>query len=241
MEQVPEAKSAWPLSIRARLLSGRMPGKAELAAECGVAARSIRRDTESPRYFPADRGLTQDVVFGRTAGGRRPTNAARARLLRAARYHPDKQQIRTRPPWETGSDCAAFGGPEEIRTLDLSDANRTLSQLSYRPEKICGAGHEKSLGSRSSKAFLFPGGDKRDRTADLLNAIQALSQLSYTPISGVPHQNSDYNSKAQRKCQEVFSEILFFLSHREISPGLSLFAGKCATMKPLSALHSGRR
>ena len=30
-----------------------------------------------------------------------------------------------------------FGGPEEIRTLDLSDANRTLSQLSYRP-KYCG-------------------------------------------------------------------------------------------------------
>ena len=27
-----------------------------------------------------------------------------------------------------------FGGPEEIRTLDLSDANRTLSQLSYRPK-----------------------------------------------------------------------------------------------------------
>ncbi len=26
-----------------------------------------------------------------------------------------------------------FGGPEEIRTLDLSDANRTLYQLSYRP------------------------------------------------------------------------------------------------------------
>ena len=26
-----------------------------------------------------------------------------------------------------------FGGPEGIRTLDLSDANRTLSQLSYKP------------------------------------------------------------------------------------------------------------
>ena len=26
-----------------------------------------------------------------------------------------------------------FGGDEEIRTLDLSDANRTLSQLSYAP------------------------------------------------------------------------------------------------------------
>ena len=28
---------------------------------------------------------------------------------------------------------ALFGGPEGIRTLDLSDANRTLSQLSYGP------------------------------------------------------------------------------------------------------------
>ena len=28
---------------------------------------------------------------------------------------------------------SARGGPEETRTLDLSDANRTLSQLSYRP------------------------------------------------------------------------------------------------------------
>ena len=28
---------------------------------------------------------------------------------------------------------ALFGGDEEIRTLDLSDANRTLSQLSYAP------------------------------------------------------------------------------------------------------------
>ena len=26
-----------------------------------------------------------------------------------------------------------FGGDEEIRTLDLTDANRTLSQLSYAP------------------------------------------------------------------------------------------------------------
>ena len=33
-------------------------------------------------------------------------------------------------------DHLIFGGPEEIRTLDLSDANRTLSQLSYRPENM---------------------------------------------------------------------------------------------------------
>ncbi len=28
-----------------------------------------------------------------------------------------------------------FGGPEGIRTLDLSDANRTRSQLRYRPKQ----------------------------------------------------------------------------------------------------------
>ena len=28
-----------------------------------------------------------------------------------------------------------FGGDEEDRTLDLTDANRTLSQLSYAPEQ----------------------------------------------------------------------------------------------------------
>ncbi len=33
--------------------------------------------------------------------------------------------------------CFFRGGPEEIRTLDLSDANRTLSQLSYRPNSNC--------------------------------------------------------------------------------------------------------
>ena len=27
-----------------------------------------------------------------------------------------------------------YGGPEGIRTHDLTDANRTLSQLSYRPK-----------------------------------------------------------------------------------------------------------
>ncbi len=31
------------------------------------------------------------------------------------------------------ADAFLFGGPEGIRTLDLSDANRTRSQLRYRP------------------------------------------------------------------------------------------------------------
>ena len=121
-----------------------------------------------------------------------------------ARKFPPARSFRENRKQNGGGNFET-GGPEEIRTLDLSDANRTLSQLSYRPNSIqFYAGHEKSLGSRSSKAFLCPGGDKRDRTADLLNAIQALSQLSYTPVSGVPHQNIDYNSKASWKCQGGF-------------------------------------
>lgn len=75
MEQIPEAKSARLLSIYGRLLSGQLLGKAELAAEYGVTARSIQRDMESLRYFLADQGLTQDVVFDRTAKGYRLTNA----------------------------------------------------------------------------------------------------------------------------------------------------------------------
>ena len=34
--------------------------------------------------------------------------------------------------------CSFYGGPGGIRTLDLSDANRTLSQLSYGPLCYCG-------------------------------------------------------------------------------------------------------
>ena len=32
--------------------------------------------------------------------------------------------------------ACSFGGLEGDRTLDLSDANRTLSQLSYEPETV---------------------------------------------------------------------------------------------------------
>lgn len=70
MEQIPEAKSARLLSIYARLLSGQTLGKAELAVEYNVTTRSIQRDIESLRYFLADQGLAQDVVFDRTANAR---------------------------------------------------------------------------------------------------------------------------------------------------------------------------
>ena len=39
-----------------------------------------------------------------------------------------------RSPYYVGFGYASNGGPEEIRTLGLSDANRTLYQLSYGPK-----------------------------------------------------------------------------------------------------------
>lgn len=74
MEQIQEAKSARLLAIYARLLSGQTLGKSELAVEYGVTTRSIQRDMESLRYFLAEQGLAQDVVFDRGTKGYRLTN-----------------------------------------------------------------------------------------------------------------------------------------------------------------------
>ena len=55
---------------------------------------------------------------------------AELRLLRALDFERYKK---VRNPLQKSENSEHFGGPEETRTLDLSDANRTLSQLSYRP------------------------------------------------------------------------------------------------------------
>ena len=45
----------------------------------------------------------------------------------------DKVKKKTKNPNFFSSDFAGNGGDEGDRTLDLTDANRTLSQLSYAP------------------------------------------------------------------------------------------------------------
>lgn len=74
MERIPEAKSARLLSIYAKLLSGQVLGRADLAQEHGVTVRSIQRDIESLRNFLADQGLAQDVIYDRGTKGYRLTN-----------------------------------------------------------------------------------------------------------------------------------------------------------------------
>ena len=56
--------------------------------------------------------------------------AAKLRLWRVPDF---KKYKKVRNLLKKSENSEHFGGPEETRTLDLSDANRTLSQLSYRP------------------------------------------------------------------------------------------------------------
>ena len=75
MEPVSEAKSARLLTIYARLLSGRVLQKAELAEEFGVTERSIQRDVSALRCFLMEQELAQDVVYDRDQRGYRLTRA----------------------------------------------------------------------------------------------------------------------------------------------------------------------
>ena len=49
------------------------------------------------------------------------------------------------PPTGIGFGLICYGGDEEDRTLDLTDANRTLSQLSYAPELFTEVSSEQKI------------------------------------------------------------------------------------------------
>ena len=51
--------------------------------------------------------------------------------MRNMSFYVSIKSKKSKPISEFGFAC--FGGDEEDRTLDLTDANRTLSQLSYAP------------------------------------------------------------------------------------------------------------
>ena len=75
MEQFSESKSARTLAIYARFLSGQTLNKSSLALEYGVTERSIQRDMESLRCFLTEQGLSQDIIYDRTAKGYRLINS----------------------------------------------------------------------------------------------------------------------------------------------------------------------
>lgn len=120
MDQIPEAKSARLLSIYARLLSGQVLGRTDLAQEYGVTARSIQRDIESLRNFLADQGLAQDVTYDRKAKGYRLTNVVpkgltNSEILAVCKILLESRSMRSDemlPILDKLIDCAV---PEESR------------------------------------------------------------------------------------------------------------------------------
>ena len=105
---------------------------------------------------------------------------------------------------QNGGDFSRNGGPNRDRTDDLTDANRTLSQLSYRPILPLFAGF-------CNKKLIFKFSDfrriqrktspkswteTRRSMCDHRDANRTLSQLSYGPISslfaGFLQQKADF-------------------------------------------------
>ena len=81
---------------------------------------------------------------------------------------------------------SSYGGPEETRTLDLSDANRTLSQLSYRP--ICVFILSQHLSPVNS--FLFRKGASRFQDAPFsftLRQDRSMPQHRFRRYEREPH------------------------------------------------------
>ena len=84
-----------------------------------------RRTDSLASYFPLRETGKNDKGIHQRARWFMHTPPACADMIRIPPYH-EKYGIRK-------SGYRIFGGDGGIRTLDLTDANRTLSQLSYAP------------------------------------------------------------------------------------------------------------
>ena len=101
------------------------------------------------------------------------------------------------------SDFTAFfdGGPGGIRTLDLSDANRTLSQLSYRP--LCQF-WGRDLGPRYV-ALALPA---ELRAHILFNSKHYNTVFQKNPVLFFIFRNFLYAKRADRFGPTLFSQII---------------------------------
>ena len=108
---------------------------------------------------------------------------------------------------QNGGDFSRNGGPKGIRTLDLSDANRTLSQLSYGPISPLFAGFcnkkqiFKFFDFRRFRRKFSPKSwaETRRSMCDHRDANRTLSQLSYKPVfTCVPCYYTHFPQKSKR-------------------------------------------
>ena len=126
-----------------------------------------------------------------------------------------------------GGDFSRNGGPKGIRTLDLSDANRTLSQLSYGPISPLFAGFcnkkqiFKFFDFRRFRRKFSPKSwaETRRSMCDHRDANRTLSQLSYKPITyhiiiHIPRQNArGFPHLFSRAFRSANTPYYFFVFH----------------------------
>lgn len=74
MADLTSVKSSRLLAIYSCLANGRVLGKAELATQYHVSARSIQRDMESLRCFITEQSLSQDIIYDQRLRGYRLVN-----------------------------------------------------------------------------------------------------------------------------------------------------------------------
>lgn len=74
MADLTAVKSSRLLAIYSCLANGRVLGKAELATQYHVSARSIQRDMESLRCFIAEQSLSQDIIYDHRLRGYKLVN-----------------------------------------------------------------------------------------------------------------------------------------------------------------------
>lgn len=74
MADLTAVKSSRLLAIYSCLANGRVLGKAELATQYHVSARSIQRDMESLRCFITEQSLSQDIIYDHRLRGYRLVN-----------------------------------------------------------------------------------------------------------------------------------------------------------------------
>lgn len=74
MADLTAVKSSRLLAIYSCLANGRVLGKAELATQYHVSARSIQRDMESLRCFITEQSLSQDIIYDQRLRGYRLVN-----------------------------------------------------------------------------------------------------------------------------------------------------------------------
>lgn len=125
-------KSERLLHIYCRLVNGETLSKRELAQKFNVTERSVQRDIEALRYFFADQGVRQDVIYDRNAKGYRLHDLSRGMLTNSEALAVCKILLESR------SLCQDEMGPiiDKILSLCVPEQNKKAVKALISNEKF---------------------------------------------------------------------------------------------------------